>query len=117
MDASQEMIALGLCNFAGSFFQSYPTTGSFSRTAVNAASGVQTTAGGVVTGGIVILTLVVLMPACAFIPKAALAAVIITAVIFSVEFEYVMPMWRSKSKWNGTLKYDLCLTQLFYATF
>ena len=50
MDASQEMIALGLCNFAASFFQAYPTTGSFSRTAVNNASGVKTTAGGVFTG-------------------------------------------------------------------
>ena len=92
------MIALGLCNFAASFFQAYPTTGSFSRTAVNNASGVKTTAGGVFTGLIVILALVVLMPACAFIPKATLAAVIITAVIFSVEFEYIMPMLRSKSK-------------------
>jgi len=96
VDASQEMIALGLCNFAASFFQAYPTTGSFSRTAVNNASGVKTTAGGVFTGLIVILALVVLMPACAFIPKATLAAVIITAVIFSVEFEYIMPMLRSK---------------------
>jgi len=96
VDASQEMIALGLCNFAASFFQAYPTTGSFSRTAVNNASGVKTTAGGVFTGLVVILALVVLMPACAFIPKATLAAVIITAVIFSVEFEYIMPMLRSK---------------------
>jgi sodium-independent sulfate anion transporter 11 len=39
-----------------------------------------------------------LMPFCAYIPKASLAAVIITAVIFSVEYEVVRPMWRSKSK-------------------
>ena len=50
------------------------------------------------TGLVVILALVVLMPACAYIPKATLGAVIITAVIFSVEFEYIMPMLRSKSK-------------------
>jgi MFS superfamily sulfate permease-like transporter len=42
-------------------------------------------------------TLGVLMPFCAYIPKASLAAVIITAVIFSVEYEVVRPMWRSKS--------------------
>ena len=35
MDASQEMLALGLCNIAASFVQSMPITGSFSRTAVN----------------------------------------------------------------------------------
>lgn len=92
------MIALGFCNLAGSFFSSMPTTGSFSRTAVNSASGVRTTAGGIITGGIVILTLLVLMPVCFYIPKATLAAVIITAVIFSVEYEYIMPMFRAKSE-------------------
>ena len=31
MDASQEMVALGICNILGSFVQAMPTTGSFSR--------------------------------------------------------------------------------------
>ena len=98
VDANQEMIALGICNFMGAFVSSIPTTGSFSRTAVNAASGVRTPMGGLFTGSLVILALAVLMPYCAYIPKASLAAVIITAVIFSVEYEVVRPMWRSKSK-------------------
>ena len=98
MDASQEMVALGLCNFAGSFVSSMPTTGSFSRTSVNSASGVQTTMGGIYTGGLVLMALAVLMPLCAYIPKATLAAVIITAVVFSVEHHVVKPMWNSKSK-------------------
>jgi len=95
VDASQEMVALGMCNLLGSFVQSMPTTGSFSRTAVNNASGVKTPLGGVFTGGLVILCLAFLMPYCAFIPKATLSAVIITAVIFSVEFDVVKPMWGS----------------------
>jgi len=96
VDASQEMLALGFCNIFGSFVQSMPTTGSFSRTAVNSASGVKTPLGGIYTGGLVILCLAFLMPYCAFIPKATLSAVIITAVIFSVEYEVVLPIWRSK---------------------
>lgn len=96
IDASQEMIALGICNVMGSFVSSMPTTGSFSRTAVNSASGVRTTFGGIFTGSLVILALAVLMPYCAYIPKASLAAVIITAVIFSVEYEVIRPMWKSK---------------------
>jgi len=75
---------------------SMPTTGSFSRTAVNAASGVKSPLGGLFTGVLVILCLSFLIPFCAFIPKATLAAVIITAVIFSVEYEVILPMWRSK---------------------
>jgi len=96
VDASQEMLALGFCNIAASFVQSMPITGSFSRTAVNCASGVKTALGGLYTGVLVILCLQFLMPACAFIPKATLAAVIITAVIFSVEHHIVKPVWNSK---------------------
>ena len=73
-----------------------PTTGSFSRTAVNSSSGVKTAFGGIYTGLLVILCLAFLMPYCAFIPKATLAAVIMTAVIFSVEHHVIRPMWSSK---------------------
>ena len=97
VDASQEMVALGICNLLGSFVQSMPTTGSFSRTAVNSSSGVKTPMGGIYTGALVILCLAFLMPYCAFIPKASLSAVIMTAVIFSVEYEVVKPIWQSKS--------------------
>ena len=98
VDASQEMLALGFCNLAGSFVQSMPVTGSFSRTAVNAASGVRTAMGGLYTGLLVLLCLAFLMPYTAFIPKATLAAVIITAVIFSVEHHVIKPIWSSKSE-------------------
>ena len=98
IDANQEMIALGFCNLAGSFVQSFPTTGSFSRTAVNSASGVRTQAGGIYTGALVLLALAFLMPLCAYIPQASLGALIITAVIYSVEFDLLVPMWKSKRK-------------------
>ena len=121
IDANQEMIALGMCNLAGSFVQSFPTTGSFSRTAVNSASGVKTPAGGIYTGGIVLLALAVLMPYCAYIPQATLGALIITAVIFSVEFELIPPIWKSKSMaFNNlyTLQYVvMSLKFIFHRTF
>ncbi|XP_047738704.1 sodium-independent sulfate anion transporter [Hyalella azteca] len=95
IDATQEMLALGLCNVTGSFFQSIPTTGSFSRTAVNATSGVKTQAGGLTTGLLVILALLFLTPAFKYIPKASLSAVIICAVIFMIEYHDVLPIWRT----------------------
>ena len=49
VDASQEIIAIGASNVIGAFFSSFPVTGSFSRTAVNEASGVQTPISGVIT--------------------------------------------------------------------
>ncbi|KAF2888473.1 hypothetical protein ILUMI_17701 [Ignelater luminosus] len=46
----------------------------------------------------VLLALSFLTPYFAFIPKSSLAAVIICAVIFMIEYEVVQPMWRSNKK-------------------
>ena len=50
LDNTQELRALGLGNLVNSFFRAYPITGSFSRTAVNNASNVQTPLAGLITG-------------------------------------------------------------------
>lgn len=50
-------MALGASNIFGSFVGAYPVTGSFSRTAVNFASGVVTPAAGALTGSIVLMAL------------------------------------------------------------
>ena len=92
------MLAIGLCNIANSMVQAFPGSGSLSRSAVNNSSGVRTPLGGLYTGILVIVALVFFTPYFAFIPKSALAAVIIAAVVFMVEVRVVAPIWRSKSK-------------------
>lgn len=57
MDATQEMVALGVCNMASALVHSMPVSGALSRGAVNHASGVATTAGGLYTGALVLLSL------------------------------------------------------------
>ncbi|XP_072044635.1 sodium-independent sulfate anion transporter-like [Amphiura filiformis] len=96
VESNQELIALGACNLANSFVSAYPTTGSFSRSAINSQSGVRTPAGGVVTGAIVLLALQFLTPAFRYIPKASLAAVILYSVIFMVDYEIVSQLWKLK---------------------
>lgn len=98
LDATQEMLTLGVCNVVGSFFQSMPVTGSFSRSAVNNASGVRTPLGGLYTGILVILALSLLTPYFYYIPKATLSSVIITAVIFMIELKIIRPIWNSSKK-------------------
>ena len=98
MDASQEMIALGSCQLLGAFVGSMPVTASFGRSAVNGASGVRTPFGGMVTGCVILLACAFLTPHFAYIPTAALAAVIISAMIFTIDIEILLPMWRAKSK-------------------
>lgn len=99
MDASQEMIAVGISNIASSFVQSMPITGSFTRTALNHASNVKTTLGGLVTGTLVILTLAFLTDTFYYIPKATLAAIIIAAMYSMVDREKIADIWISKSKY------------------
>jgi len=50
VDATQELIAIGITNIGNSLMQAFPSTGSLSRSAVNNASGVRTPFGGVYTG-------------------------------------------------------------------
>lgn len=52
VDATQEMLALGACNLISSFVGSMPISGALSRGAVNNASGVKTTFGGIYTGNV-----------------------------------------------------------------
>ena len=73
---------------------SYPVTGSFSRTAVNAQSGVQTPAGGVVTGLLVVIATQFLTPLFTYIPTAALAGVIMLAAISMFDTDGVKHAWR-----------------------
>ncbi|CAL8103463.1 unnamed protein product [Orchesella dallaii] len=111
VDASQEMISIGLSNIGGAFFSSMPITGAFSRTVVNKASGVESPMGGIVTGTLVIVSLSLLTPYFFYIPKAALASVICCAVIFTVDFEIIYPMWKSKKMdllpWFATFSISL----------
>ncbi|KAK3696281.1 hypothetical protein RRG08_027719 [Elysia crispata] len=92
---TQELLAIGTANIVSSFVSSYPITGSFSRTAVNSQSGVRTPLGGVWTGALVILALIVLTPYFYYIPKAALAGVIIAAVVQMVDYEIVRKLWHA----------------------
>lgn len=55
VDATQETLCIGVSNLIGCFFSNYPIGGSFSRTTVNAMSGVETPMGGIYTGLMVLL--------------------------------------------------------------
>ncbi|KAI8060685.1 sulfate transporter family-domain-containing protein [Gongronella butleri] len=80
INPDQEIIAIGFTNLWGAFFGAYPSTGSFSRTAIMARSGVRTPLAGIFSAAIVVLALYVLTPAFYYIPNAVLAAVVIHAV-------------------------------------
>jgi solute carrier family 26 (sodium-independent sulfate anion transporter), member 11 len=80
INPSQEMVAIGVTNILGPFLGGYPSTGSFSRTAIKSKAGVRTPAAGVITGIVVLLAIYALPAMFYYIPSASLSAVIIHAV-------------------------------------
>lgn len=94
VDVDQEFIGQGVANAVGSLFQCYPVSGSFSRTAINYAAGARTGVSSVVTSLLVIVSLLFLTPLFAWIPKAALAALVISAVLILFHPKQVFVLWR-----------------------
>ena len=95
IDPNQELMGQGLGNMMGSFFQAYPSSGSFSRSAVNLNAGAKTGFSSVVTAIIVVITLLFLTPLLYHLPKATLAAVVIMAVFGLINFISIEHIWRS----------------------
>ena len=110
VDPNQELKALGMANVLGAFFQSYPTTGGFSRTAVTEQSGGKTPVTAWIAATVVALTLVLLTPLFHHLPNAVLAAVVLVAVAGLVDFQFPRKLWH-QDKWEaGVLAITLLVT-------
>jgi len=95
IDPNQELVGQGLANIVGSLTQSFPVSGSFSRSAVNINAGAKTGMSSVFTGLFVLLTLLFLTPLLYHLPQAVLAAVIIMAVIGLINFDAIKHAWHA----------------------
>jgi len=98
LDANQELIGQGIGNILGSLTQSYPTSGSFSRSAVNISAGAITGFSSVVTSVIVVITLLWLTPLLYHLPQATLAAVIMMAVVGLINVKAVKHAWQANKQ-------------------
>jgi sulfate permease, SulP family len=98
VDANQELIALGGANIGGAFFQSFPTTGGFSRTAVNDQAGAATTIASVISAVLIGLTVLFLTPLFYYLPSAVLAAIIMVAVAGLFDFKEMAYLWRTDKR-------------------
>lgn len=94
VDPNRELVGIGLANIVGGFTRAYPITGGFSRSAVNDQAGARTAVAGMITATVVIVTLLFLTPLFYYLPKATLAAVIMTAVFGLIDLVVVRRLWR-----------------------
>ncbi|CAL2089228.1 sulfate permease, SulP family [Tenacibaculum sp. 190524A05c] len=113
IDSNQELIALGLSNIFGSFFKAYPSTSSFSRSAINFDAGARTGMAAFISAALVILTLLFLTPVFYFLPKTVLAAIIIVAVFRLVNIKEARYLWRANNLDFWLLLATFCATLFF----
>jgi len=76
IDSNQEFIGQGLANIAGGFFSAYPSSGSFNRSGANFAAGARTPLAAAASAGFLLLIALAAAPWSAYLPVAAVAAVL-----------------------------------------
>lgn len=96
LNPNREFFALGAANLIGSFFQSPPISGSFSRTVVSEQAGTRSALSNVFCALVVGLALLFLTPLFYYIPIAALSSIIILAVLSLIDINELKYFFRTK---------------------
>ncbi|OIP96723.1 MAG: sodium-independent anion transporter [Syntrophobacteraceae bacterium CG2_30_61_12] len=96
LDPNQELIGQGLANMVGALGQSYPTSGSFSRSAVNLQAGAVTGLASVFTSLAVVIVLLFFTPLLYHLPQSVLAAIIMMAVVGLLNVAGFVHAWHAQ---------------------
>ena len=110
LNPNQELIALGSSNIIGSLFQSYPTTGGFSRTAVNDQAGARSGVASLICALVVAITVSFFTQWFFYLPKAVLGSIIIVAVIQLIDIKYAIRLYNSRKDEFAILLFTFILT-------
>ena len=94
VDPNQELIAIGSGNIIGSFVQSYPTTASFSRSAIQDQGGAKSGIASLFSAALVLLTLLFLTPIFYYLPIPILAAIIMVSIFGLIDIKYPRQLWK-----------------------
>jgi len=92
-DENQELVGQGLAKVAAAFSNGMPVSGSFSRSALNLATGAKTGMASIVSAIIVLLTLLFFTPLLHHLPKPVLAAIIMMAVFSLINIQTIKDAW------------------------
>ncbi|MBC7378636.1 MAG: SulP family inorganic anion transporter [Burkholderiaceae bacterium] len=93
-DANQDLIGQGMGKLASAFSGSFPTSTSFSRSAITLYAGAKTGWATVVATFFVLLVLLFLTPALSYVPRAVLSAVVVAAVASLFKPSILVRLWR-----------------------
>uniref|UniRef100_A0A673X648 Solute carrier family 26 member 6, like 1 n=1 Tax=Salmo trutta TaxID=8032 RepID=A0A673X648_SALTR len=116
VDSNQELVALGLSNAVGGFFQCYAVCSSMSRSLIQESTGGKTQMAGMASAVIVLVTVLKLGPLFQELPKAVLAAIVFVNLkgMFKQYYD-IITLWRSSKvdlvvwlvTWVSTLLFNL----------
>jgi SulP family sulfate permease len=87
LDLNQQCLSEAFANVAGSFFSCMPGSGSLTRSAINQQAGGRTQWAGVISAGAVALIVVLLGPYARFIPRPALAGLLMLTAVRMVNYK------------------------------
>lgn len=91
----QELIALGITKLGGAFFQAYPTTGSFTRSAINNEAGAKSGISSIFAAILIAFTLLFLTPWFFYLPKAILASIIVVATLGLINYKEAIHLYHA----------------------
>lgn len=94
VDADREFLALGACQIAAGLSQGFAVSGTESRTAINHAMGGRSQAAGVVAAVLMAAVLLFLTGPLAYLPQAALGAILVQAAIGLFDVREMRHLWR-----------------------
>jgi SulP family sulfate permease len=112
LDYNRQILAEGVGNLVGGFFRAMPGAGSLSRTAINYQAGAITRFSGVFTAAVVAVVVLTLGPLTAFVPKAALAGLLIVAASRLIDLERLRYVIRG-SRYDAVLLIATALAAVF----
>lgn len=94
LDPRQEFLGIGAANLAAAMGQGYPVAGGLSQSAVNDKAGARTPLALVFASIALALCLLFLTGLLENLPKAVLAAIVLTAIYGLLDFPALLRMWR-----------------------
>lgn len=102
LDYNQQILAEGVANLGGGFFQSVPGSGSLSRSAINFQAGAVSRFSGIVSAASVAVALLLFAPLLGYIPQAALAGLLLVTAVRLVDFRRLKATLRA-SRYDAAL--------------
>ena len=94
LDSNQEFIGQGLSNLVAGFFSGFAVSGSFTRTAVNYYAGAKTSVSSIFSGLFALLSMLVIAPLAAYLPRTALAGVLLVTAYSMIDRKEIVRIWR-----------------------